>query len=271
MKKTIEVVVPASCSFAPGSAWADELTFRKSGAVIPALIRSVAARYCGALGSPCRVRVGPEVWLRTGSVQFLVALYFEEDDADINLEALKKALEAKVAGVLAKKDEVEDHLGANENAGNGFEDVKPPATEIANLASERDVIHGVDAAINEASEGVSAARPPFPQPDVEQDYGAALARRLIDRPQVVEQEQSGQLLAPIELPSDDDPMLEEVAETCERVVGASLVGHGFPLALVRSTEGSKAFPPGRNLSSEMPGVHIKTGGLWILGKVTITG
>lgn len=270
MKKTIKVVVPATCSVVPGSAWADELTFRKSGAVIPALIRSVAARYCGALGSRCRVRVGPEVRLRTGSVQFLVALHFEEDDADINLEALRKALEAEVAGVLAQKEAVGDHSDTSENAGNGFGDGKPSAAEIANMANERDVVRGVDAVINEALEGVSAARLPFPQLGIDQADEAALARRLINRPQVGEQEQSGQVLFPIELDSDDGPMREEVAETCEKVVAASLVGHGFPLALVRSTQGSKAFPAGRNLSGEMSGVHIKAGGLWILEKVTVT-
>lgn len=269
MKKTIDIVVPATCSVAPGSAWADEPTIKKSGAVIPALIRSTAAQLCEALGNPCHVRVGPEVWLRTGGVKYLVVLYFQED-GDINLEALKKTLEAKVAGVLAEKDRVEDHLAANENAGNGFEDVKPPASEIASLVSERDLVHGVDAVINEATEGMSAARPPVPHLGVDKPDEAALAKRPIERPQVVEQEQSSQVLVPIEPTSDDDPMLDEVAEACERVVGASLVGHGFPLAVVRSTEGSKAFPPGRNLSSEMSGAHVKTGGLWILEKITVT-
>lgn len=238
MRKIIEVVIPATCSVAPGSTWADEPTFKKSGAVIPALIRSTAMRLCEGLGNPCRVRVGPEVRFKKGRVQFLVVIDFKDDGVDIDIHALKNALEANFSGVLELENGVEDHVALSGNAVNVPEDRTPSATETAEFAERRNVELSANAAINAASKD--------------------------------EKESPDQVLVRMDLQSGDDLMHEEVVETCEKIVGASLVGQGFPLALIRSAAGSKAFPAGKNLSSEMVGVHIKAGDLRILEKVTIT-
>lgn len=238
MKKTIEILVPAACSVAPGSAWADESTIKKSGTVIPALIRATAEELCETLGSPRRVRIGPEVRFRRGGVQFLVVLDFENDDVDINFQAIKREVEARLSSIVELEDVAEGHVAASGKADEILEGGRSPTTGIADVSAEPGVELDVDMEIKAAAQG--------------------------------EEEHSAQVLIPIDLASEESLMLDEVAETCERVTGCSLAGHGFPMALIRSAAGSEAFAVGRNLSGEMYGVHVKSGGLWMLEKVTIT-